>query len=152
MAEPPDPTNLADGINGDVVAESPEGLRTHMRSLSDTQLTDLTANWAELSPRQRRALQTEMLGRMARVRHNRRPVISIRRQYGQVVRKKDGSVVVRTQVLRVKPVPRADGRSVVTFGAGFERRKQGTQDPDVSVTPASPVTRAATNTARAKQD
>ena len=101
---------------------------------SDTELTALTAQWGSLSPSERRRLLAEVRGRMAASKEARRPKgVRVQRQYGRVVRKSDGSVVV-TQVLRVRPngTARISGSEDaalprVTFGFGFERRSQSRQ-------------------------
>jgi hypothetical protein len=101
---------------------------------TDTELTELTAQWASLDPGQRRELLAEVRGRMV-ANQKARPVgvprsmglrVRVQRQYGRVVRRKsDGSVIVETRVVQVRPqtidgVPQAR----VTFGIGFEQRSQ----------------------------
>jgi hypothetical protein len=113
-----------------VPAKKPGNLSTK----TDTELTELTAQWASLNPSQRRELLAEVRGRMV-ANQQARPVgvpsstglrVRVQRQYGRVVRRKsDGSVIVETRVVQVRPqsidgVPQAR----VTFGIGFERRSQ----------------------------
>ena len=118
---------------------------------TDTELTELTAQWGKLSPSQRRELLAEVTGRMAANRNVRADVranvgVRVQRRYGRVVRKSDGSVVVETRVVEVRP--RVNGpeglqpatvstqsgavrvpRGRVTFGIGFEQRSKSTQAP-----------------------
>jgi hypothetical protein len=97
---------------------------------TDHELTTLAADWETLSEEERRALLTEMRGRMAQVKNDERPaqVIAIRtqRRYGRLVRQPDGSLVrVETteQIVRYERV--ADGRAGDRpFGVGFERRTE----------------------------
>ena len=73
--------------------------RNDFASKSDEELTQLTAQWAELSPSERRQLLAEVRGRMARNatagQRANEPKVSIRvqRRYGRVVRKPDGRVL-----------------------------------------------------------
>jgi len=131
---------------------SPVELRSLMRASSDSELTALTARWAELSAGERRALQTEMLGRMSKARTaaKRQPVIRVRRQYGR--RQADGSVIVRTEVLDLQPRASASEgtRRVVTFGVGFERRKRATA-PQQEAATQSPSMPAATSASDAQR-
>ena len=118
---------------------------------TDTELTELTAQWGKLSPSQRRELLAEVTGRMAANRNVRADVranvgVRVQRRYGRVVRKSDGSVVVETRVVEMRP--RVNGpeglqsatvstqsgavrapRGRVTFGIGFEQRSKSTQAP-----------------------
>ena len=102
---------------------------------SDTELTALTAQWSQLSPEQRRRLLAEVRGRMVNNRQVQRPQgVVVQRRYGRVVRKSDGSVVVQTRVVQIRPRqdPRLSAGSTsnngeaaaprVTFGIGFEQR------------------------------
>lgn len=114
---------------------------------TDTELTALTAQWSQLSPQQRRHLLAEVRGRMVNNRQMRRPQgVIVQRQYGRVVRKSDGSVVLQTRVVQISPRHHADNAETaaprVTFGIGFERR---TREPE-SVThnpPQADVTQPA---------
>ena len=92
---------------------------------TDTELTALTARWGSLSPGERRRLLAEVRGRMAANSSASRPIgMRVQRQYGRVVRKSDGSVVVQTRVVRVAPDGSGVTRSRVTFGIGFEQRSK----------------------------
>ena len=84
-----------------------------LASKTDTELTELTAQWAGLNPSQRRALLAEVRGRMV-ANQKARPAgitrstgvrVMVQRQYGRVVRRQsDGSVVVETRVVQqVRP-------------------------------------------------
>ncbi len=92
---------------------------------SDVELTALTARWAELDPGQRRVLLAEVRSRMARNEQTRQPRVSIRvqRKYGRVVRKPDGSVVLETRVVEMRPRENPDAARG-TFGVGFEQRSK----------------------------
>src|SRR4030095_8034541 len=59
---------------------------------TDKELTDLAAGWSGLTEDQRRALLTEIKGRM-QANSNKRPVLTIKaeRRYGRIVRQPDGS-------------------------------------------------------------
>ncbi len=110
---------------------------------SDVELTTLTARWAELNPGERRALLAEVRSRMVRSSQPSRPKMSVRvqRKYGRVVRKSDGSVVVETRVVQVRPReqvrPRDDG-SRATFGVGFEQRSKRSAKPPQQPASAEP--------------
>ena len=107
----------------DVKVSSPLG---DVRAKSDQELTELTAQWGQLSPAERRLLLGEVRTRMQRNRAaaaQRRlanaPRVKVTRRYGRIIRQPDGSVVVQTRVVR--PGGSAShGR--ITFGFGFERR------------------------------
>jgi len=115
---------------------------------TDTELTALTAQWANLSPMERRHLLAEVRGRMAKgrltkTRTIRRSIgIRVQRQYGRVVRKSDGSVVLQTRVVQVQPrvrVTETGSRQTITFGFGFERRSRSvTQQAPATETPEQP--------------
>ena len=93
---------------------------------TDAELTELTAQWSHLSASERRELLAEVKGRMAANRSARPTVgVHVQRRYGRVVRKRDGSVVVETRVVQMRP--RTSGR--VTFGIGFEQRNKSRQAP-----------------------
>lgn len=95
---------------------------------SDSELTALTAQWSQLSPEQRRRLLAEVRGRMVNNTQLRRPQgVIVQRRYGRVVRKSDGSVVLQTRVVQIKPRNNPDQQARsdtprVTFGIGFEQR------------------------------
>lgn|GEM_PF-3236666 len=104
---------------------------------SDTELTALTAQWSQLSPEQRRRLLAEVRGRMVNNRQLERPQgVVVQRRYGRVVRKSDGSVVLQTRVVQIRPRQDSrisasgkagNGEAVaprVTFGIGFEQRSR----------------------------
>lgn len=99
-----------------------------LSSKTDAELTELTAQWSTLSPSERRTLLAEVRGRMAANQQALRPMgIRVQRRYGRVVRKADGSVVVQTRVVRVRPreaQPATSSRPTVTFGIGFEQRSK----------------------------
>ncbi|MCR9259200.1 MAG: hypothetical protein NXH95_05730 [Pseudomonadaceae bacterium] len=137
---------------------------------SDTELTALTAQWSQLSPEQRRRLLAEVRGRMVNSRQARRPQgVVVQRRYGRVVRKSDGSVVVQTRVVQIRPRqdPRisASGKPNsasgklnhhetaqprVTFGIGFEQR---TRRPEqVRVTEQAPGAENNTNDSSVRAD
>ena len=120
-AQTPSAVNVAAGEN---VAAGDLSLKT------DTELTELTAQWSTLSPGERRHLLAEVTRRMAANRNARAKVgVQVQRRYGRVVRKQDGSVVVQTRVVQMRPRP--DGatavRGRVTFGIGFEQRSKSRQ-------------------------
>jgi hypothetical protein len=125
-------------VNGDLSAKT------------DTELTELTAQWSKLSPGERRELLAEVTGRMAANRTARAAVrdnvgVRVQRRYGRVVRKRDGSVVVETHVVQVTPRTSASvssnaaanpmPRGRVTFGIGFEQRSKSRQTPPASAQP-----------------
>ena len=85
-----------------------------------------------------------MKGRMAANRSARPTVgVHVQRRYGRVVRKRDGSVVVETRVVQMRP--RTSGR--VTFGIGFEQRNKSRQSPtSPEPTPESQQTQTPTVT------
>ena len=124
----------ANDVPPTTTAADPVAMSEDLSQRSDTELTALTAQWGSLSPSERRRLLAEVRGRMAANKEARRPKgVRVQRQYGRVVRKPDGSVVV-TQVLRVRPSGTAQiggadeaGLPRVTFGFGFERRSQSRQ-------------------------
>ena len=122
---------------------SPVVMSEDLSQRSDTELTALTAQWGSLSPSERRRLLAEVRGRMAANQSVRRPIgVRVQRQYGRVVRKADGSVVVQTRVVRVRPRVMDDQAvSRVTFGFGFERRSQSRQQaaPPASEAQQPPV-------------
>ena len=95
---------------------------------SDSELTELTAQWSQLSPEQRRRLLAEVRGRMVNNSQLRRPQgVIVQRRYGRVVRKSDGSVVLQTRVVQIQPRNNAGQQAQseaprVTFGIGFEQR------------------------------
>jgi hypothetical protein len=100
---------------------------------TDTELTELTAQWDSLDDTQRRALLTEVKMRMARSK-GRDGVIRIRtlRRYGRIIRKSDGSVVrIETRVVRVRPAR----PGTQSYGVGFEqraaRKEAGQETPPV---------------------
>ena len=111
-------------------AQTPTAVNVAAGDLSlktDTELTELTAQWSTLSPGERRHLLAEVTRRMAANRNARAKVgVQVQRRYGRVVRKQDGSVVVQTRVVQMRPRP--DGatavRGRVTFGIGFEQRSK----------------------------
>ncbi len=127
---------------------------------TDTELTELTAQWAKLSPSERRELLAEVRGRMAANREARAEArakvgVHVQRRYGRVVRKSDGSVVVQTRVVRVRPrvdAPTSAASGRVTFGIGFEQRSKSRQatpgqlgsDPVVNPAPAVTVSQQPT--------
>jgi hypothetical protein len=138
-------------------------MKADLQTRSDSELTELTARWDELSAPERRALLAEVRNRMTRSKTpagaELRQRIRITRQYGQVnrdrlnsgggvvkktlrIRQPDGSVVVRTEVVQVAPQG-PDGKSsvqrTITFGTGYERRVQRSQAPVDPVQTNPPV-------------
>jgi len=114
--------------NSGPLEAAPRVVAGDLSQKTDTELTALTAQWGKLSPSERRQLLAEVRGRMAANREARGRVgVQVQRRYGRVVRKSDGSVVVQTRVVRVRP--RSDGAATgrVTFGIGFEQRSKSTQ-------------------------
>ena len=120
---------------------------------SDSELTQLTAQWSHLSPSERRNLLAEVRGRMAASRQARRPIeVRVQRRYGRIVQKPDGSVVLQTRVVEMRPKGAPSNRSAaaqtgpskpnaqaattprrhVTFGFGFERRIKSRNQPHTS--------------------
>ncbi len=96
---------------------------------SDTQLTELTAQWEQLSTEERRALLTEVKSRMsAQRKQGITPVLRIRtqRRFGRTVRQPDGSLVhIETTHQRVvyrslRSPAQIDAEHA--FGRGFEQR------------------------------
>jgi len=152
-------SSLSPALDRNGLADASEGCSpglaeaTDLSKKTDVQLTELTAQWSTLTPSQRRELLAEVTGRMNASRNASRkqmgPSVGVRvqRRYGRVVRKSDGSVVVQTRVVEVRPrtkpgssdvplstvansaqdaPPRKRGR--VTFGIGFERRTQAREN------------------------
>ena len=120
---------------------APVAMSEDLSQRSDSELTALTAQWGNLSPSERRRLLAEVRGRMAANEKARRPIgVRVQRQYGRVVRKSDGSVVVQTRVMQVRPRG-ADEQSAptITFGFGFERRSQSRRQAPPAPTPAAEV-------------
>ncbi len=113
--------------------EAQKSYETH----SDQELTDLAAQWDVLSTHERRALLTEMKGRMASG-GNAGPVMQIRseRKYGRIIRQPDGRVIrIETNVVRVRPVTSdmlTRARAQAGFGVGFEQRVAGKARRQVS--------------------
>ncbi len=107
-------------------------------SATDQQLTQLAARWGELNALERRGLLSEMRSRMARSQADRRRFqAAMPRRYGRVfkggvikkvrkVRQPDGSIVVKTEVVQIKPKKQSEP----VFGVGFERRSRGSNQPD----------------------
>jgi hypothetical protein len=139
----------------EAAAVEPGWFPSNLSSASDQELTDIAARWSELSAPQRRAVLVETTRRMdskkrqgSAVKRKGRLSISVQRRYG---RGSDGSVVVETRVVQVRPkgtspapgarvvaspeltkpgVPAARVNSRIGFGAGFERRRaQGVKGP-----------------------
>lgn len=100
-----------------------------LKTLSDEALTQLSADWANLTPAERRSLLTEVKLRMARQRDAqtaRAPKIVATRRYGRVIRNADGEVVrIETQVVRQVLNP---GDQAPAYGAGFDRRQSPVSD------------------------
>ena len=144
-------------------AESPDRVSSQnshvtaseIKTLSDAELTQLTALWAELSPTERRILIHEVRSRMDQAKPGVKPRVKVQRRYGRIVRKPDGSVVVQTTIVPTQtdtteagaPADpsqrkvgdqssgtlerRARGRATITFGFGFERRQRAqAQNPE----------------------
>ena len=138
---------------------------------TDSELTDLSARWAQLNPAERRALLAEVRQRMAEKRRigaratqraaaqagpagdntsatvggqaSEKVVgkVTVERRYGRIVRKKDGSVVLQTRVVRrVAPNPAQQGAGRVTFGFGFERRADNAHVPNAQLSQPQPPT------------
>lgn len=124
-----------------------------LRSKTDQELTELTAQWGQLNPAERRVLLAEVRRRMAdrqRVQVRSRNNSLVTRRYGRVTRKADGSVVVETTVVRPdgqavtevrqqKPAQSTGQRqrtgARITFGFGFERRaRRDDEQQDVTQT------------------
>ena len=126
----------APGIDAPL-AESQQNFETY----SDQELTSLAAQWDVLSTHQRRALLTEMKGRMASG-GNAGPAMQIRseRRYGRIVRQPDGRVIrIETNVVRVRPVTPemlARARAQAGFGVGFEQRVSGIERRQISEPPS----------------
>lgn len=97
---------------------------SELAELSDEALTQLSADWANLTAAERRSLLTEVKLRMARqrdARSERAPRIVATRRYGRVVRNADGDVVrIETQVVRQVI---GGEKQAPAFGAGFNRRQ-----------------------------
>ena len=119
---------------------------------SDVQLTQLTAQWGQLTPSQRRDLLAEVRRRMTLNKASAaapkdglktgqkggKVTIRVQRRYGRLGENTKGTVVVQTRVVKVRPrvaqvgTVRVDkvqtashkGRSQVTFGIGFEQRSK----------------------------
>lgn len=108
---------------------------------TDQELTSIAGSWETLSEDERRALLTEMRGRMAAKKgggDDRVIAIRTQRRYGRLVRQPDGSVVrVETteQVVRYQRVP-GDEAGDRAFGVGFERRSGDA--PTEPTAPAAP--------------
>jgi hypothetical protein len=122
-----------------------EGVRNPYATHSDQELTDAAADWETLSEAERRALLTEMRGRMdAKHDDGGEGVVAIRtqRRYGRLVRQPDGSVVrVETteRIVRYRRLPEAAAADQ-PFGVGFERRAgEAGASEDERTVPVSPV-------------
>jgi len=111
-------------------AQSADRSTGNLSDKTDTELTELTAQWSHLSPRERRELLAEVTGRMAANRNAKANVgIRVQRRYGRVVRNSDGSVVVETRVVQLRRhgdngAAGLPPRGRVTFGIGFEQRSR----------------------------
>ena len=126
-----------------VIAPSEAATAENLSTKSDSELTQLTAQWSQLSPSERRNLLAEVRGRMA-ANQQARPSMGIRvqRRYGRLVRKPDGSVVMQTRIVEMRPAHPNQGhvriqqlrsaddmpRTRVTFGIGFEQRSKSRQE------------------------
>jgi len=134
-------------------------LADDLSAKTDTELTALTAQWSHLSAGERRTLLAEVTRRMAATRAVRPSVgVRVQRRYGRVVRKRDGSVVLQTRVVEMRPAPpeshqgrvaeqvsdtqgrveaRPKMRGRVTFGIGFEQRSRASRRsiPPTTTTP-----------------
>jgi hypothetical protein len=112
---------------------------------SDQELTSIAADWEALSEDERRALLTEMRGRMAAKKDDgdgRVIAIRTQRRYGRLVRQPDGSLVrVETteQVVQYRRVPEGEAGDRA-FGVGFERRAG--EAPAPAAEPADSAARA----------
>ena len=87
---------------------------------TDQELTELTAQWDDLSETERRALLIEVKSRMARG-NNQEGVIRIltRRRFGRIIRRPDGSVVrIEAEVVQIRP----EQPAAESYGVGFEQR------------------------------
>jgi len=116
---------------------------TEYADRTDKQLTELAANWANLSEDQRRALLTEINARM-HSSAGKVPVLTIKteRRYGRIIRQPDGSLVrieTTQHTIRYQPLP--EGAADQPFGVGFEQRSTtagGGNVPSVPPSPAAP--------------
>ncbi|MCZ6710887.1 MAG: hypothetical protein O7B25_11035 [Gammaproteobacteria bacterium] len=87
---------------------------------TDQELTELTAQWDDLSDTERRALLIEVKLRMERG-NNPEGVIRIltRRRFGRIIRQPDGSVVrIEAEVVQIGP----EQPAAESYGVGFEQR------------------------------
>lgn len=108
---------------------------------TDQELTELTAQWDDLSETERRALLIEVKSRMARG-NNQEGVIRIltRRRFGRIIRRPDGSVVrIEAEVVQIRP----EQPAAESYGVGFEQRaarKEAAQEtpPILTVKDPSP--------------
>ena len=109
---------------------------------SDSELTQLTAQWSHLSPSERRNLLAEVRGRMAANRQVRRPIdVRVQRRYGRIVRKSDGSVVVQTRVVEMRPNAPSSNRSAPVASSGESAgATSATSNPQTASTPRRRVT------------
>lgn len=129
----------------DIAAPAPLASSTGLAQRTDAELTAMTAQWATLSAEERRQLLAEVRSRMANNRKLPPQVgVQVERRYGRVVRKSDGSVVLQTRVVRVRPRTEGVPGARVTFGIGFEQRQK--QEPEQA--PAGQATSTADETSQ----
>ena len=154
VQQPPPEANQTVQISAPLSAPLSARRAGDLASKTDTELTELTAQWASLNPSQRRALLAEVRGRMVANQKARPPGMTrstgvrvrVQRQYGRVVRRQsDGSVVVETRVVQQVRPQSIDGvpQARVTFGIGFEQRSKSrpATQPDTSSAVTPPLRR-----------
>ena len=124
-------------ITGPALADSPYAAAT------DDELTAAAAGWDELSRDERRALLTEVRGRMAES-STAVPMLRIQRQrrYGRVIRQPDGSMLhieQRERSVEYRPMP--EDAAGAPFGIGFENRLgvPASNDPGRPSSPSAPA-------------
>jgi hypothetical protein len=110
---------------------------------TDRELTELAAGWEALSEEQRRALLTEIKGRM-HTNAGKVPVLTIKteRRYGRIERQPDGTLVrieTTEHVVRYQAMP--EDAADRAFGVGFEQRSVagGTLTPEPGKAEPDPV-------------
>jgi hypothetical protein len=121
---------------------------TEYADRTDKQLTELAANWENLSEDERRALLTEIKARM-HSSAGKVPVLTIKteRRYGRIVRQSDGSLVriETTQQHTIRYRPQLDAADQ-PFGVGFEQRSTTAEAGNVpNLPPSSAASTAASS-------
>jgi hypothetical protein len=134
-----DPLLIDEQAAAELTAAELEPVSQTYTEKTDQELTELAAQWDDLSDTERRALLIEVKLRMARG-SNPEGVIRIltRRRFGRIIRQPDGSVVrIEAEVVQIGPEQPAVG----SYGVGFEQRaarKDAEQEPPPILTVKDP--------------